>query len=97
MQRNLGKDEGEFANLGKPYADSPRCFPAVAKQTYDQKPNHEFAYKDQPDHHRKKPPTGQPSERINQHANGDEEERYEHISNGKSLGSKFMGVGGAAE
>ena len=42
-------------------------------------------------------PVREPGARINQHANGNEEERNKSISNGKSLRREFMCVIGAAE
>ena len=69
----------------------------IAEDADDAEPDSKFSDENQDDQDRQQAPVGKPGARINEHADGNEEEGDEGVANGKSLRSEFVSVFGAAE
>jgi hypothetical protein len=96
-ERDLGEDEGEFSDLGEAEADAPRGLSAVAEEADDHEPDEKFSDDDEADQECDELPSGEPGVGVNEHADGDEEERDEDFAEGDGLGGEFVGEGGGAE
>jgi hypothetical protein len=91
------EDEGELADLGQADGDQQGRPHRVAKDPGHDRPYHKLAHDDQGDHHAQEREVGGDGVRVDEGADGHEEEGHEDVAKGQQSGQCFVGVVGPAD